>query len=196
MTDPEGVGWSVQLRSSGRVCVDVSRVRSAVYLIVALWLPGVVAVMLAAPGWTLPVLGVLLSPLALALPFRFARQLLRVGSWRSPHVVVDDDGVSVPHDHLQAPWTQLHGAIGYTANHNRWVALVTTREWYDAWLAGRPWPRRLLRPGWRRADHANVRLPANLTVDHELFAAWLTYEARARMVTDLERRRFEQGGSS
>ena len=46
-TDPQVVAWHVELRSSGRVCVDVSRGRSLVYLLVALLMTAVAGGLLA-----------------------------------------------------------------------------------------------------------------------------------------------------
>ncbi|MFC6043045.1 hypothetical protein [Nocardioides hankookensis] len=184
-TDPQGVAWSVELRSSGRVCADVRRGRSLVYVVVAVWL-GLIAVgLLAFTGLGGRVVGALLLLLAVPMLVMTVKQVARVGSWRSPQVVVDADGITVRHGYLRVPWSELGGAFGYTANHNRWVALVLSVECYEAWRARRPWLVRVLARRWRRRRHGTVNLPPNLGVDNVAFAGWLTHEARDRRLSQL-----------
>jgi hypothetical protein len=180
-TDPQGVAWSVELRSSGRVVADVRRGRSLAYAFVAVFL-GVVAVgTLVVAGLAGRLFGGLLLALAVGMLVSSVQSLLRVGSWRSPQVLVDAEGVTVRHGYLHVPWADLHGAIGYTSNHNRWVALVVSPERYDAWLAARPVLVRALGRRSRRRRYGNVLLPPNLDVDTEVFAAWLTQETQDRL---------------
>ena len=179
-TDPQGVAWSVELRSSGRVCADVRRGRASAYAALcaffsAVWLAG----LFVGDGWGRAGWGVLLVLTALMTAL-FVRQALRLGSWRSPQVVVDAEGLTLRHGMMRVPWPHLCGAVAYTANHNRWVDVVTTDELYDAWLADRPAVQRLLARRWRNGP-GRVQLPPNLDVDTEAFAAWLTHEAADRM---------------
>jgi len=113
------------------------------------------------------------------------KQLFRVGSWASPVVVVDRDGITARQGYLQVPWSDLYGAFAYTASHNRWVALVIEPAFYDRWVAARPLLVRVLSRRPRRRRHGTLNLPPNLAVDAETFAAWITAETRARMLAQL-----------
>ncbi|MFC7496931.1 MULTISPECIES: hypothetical protein [unclassified Nocardioides] len=187
-TDPQAVAWSLELRSSGRVCVDVRRGRSLLYLVVAVWMDLIAVGLLVFTDVAGRVVGGLLLALGLAMFTMSFMQLFRVGSWRSPHVAVDADGIDVRRGWLRVPWSELGGAVAYTANHNRWVTIGLSAECYHAWLAQRSWPVRLL--GRRsRQRHGAVNLPPNLAVDNVEFARWLTDEAVGRLQAELERLR-------
>jgi hypothetical protein len=181
-TDPRGVAWSVELRSSSRVCVDVRRGRSVAYAVVAVYmgLIGFGALVLTGLGGRL--FGALLLVIAVPMLAQTIQQVLRVGRWRSPQVLVDAEGVTVRHGVIHVPWADLYGAVGYEANLNRWIALVVSPERYDAWVASRSWAVRVLGRRWRRRPYGNVLLPPNLAVDHHAFAAWLTSETQDRML--------------
>jgi len=181
--DPQGVAWSVELRSSGRVCADIRRGRTALYgamfllcdaLSVWLLVSGDLRARLVAAG--------LLAVLGPGLLWA-ARVVLRVGPWRAPHVLVDAHGVTVRRHDLHVPWADLDGAVGYTANHNRWVTLVVADDRYDAWLASRSWLVRVLGHRRRRRRHGCINLPPNLDVDNVAFGAWLTNETQDRLRT-------------
>jgi hypothetical protein len=184
-TDPQGVAWSVELRSSGRVCVDVKRSRCWLYLVTGLYMALIsVACLVLADGVGIRVVGALLLLVSVPLVVMAVQQVLRLGSWSSPVVVVDADGITVRHGVLRVPWRELSGAIAYTANHNRWVAVVVSDEFYDAWVTSRSWVVRLV--GRRRRDRAGtINLPPNLAVDTEAFAAWLTHETLDRLRAQL-----------
>jgi hypothetical protein len=187
-TGPQAVAWSVELRSSGQVCADVRRGRSRVYALAGGLMCAVAAGATVAAGTGGRIVAGALLLLGLAITTTSVQQVLRVGSWRSPQVVVDADGVTVRHGRLRVPWPELAGAIGYTLQHNRWVGLVPTDAWYDAWLAAQPWWVRLLNRPWRRRRGRWVNLPPNLDVDHLAFATWLTDETRQRMVSEQQSR--------
>ena len=190
-SDPRAVAWSVELRSTGRVCADVRRWRALVYLLVGLWMLAIAAGLLAFTGVAGRLFGAFLLVVTLGLVTVSVQQLLRIGSWRSPQVLVDEEGITVRHGWLRVPWSELYGASGYTMQFNRWVALVLTEECYEAWRAGRPRWVQLLSRRPRRWRHGTVQLPPNLGVDPEAFAAWLTHEARRRVLADIEARRSE-----
>ena len=184
-TDPQAVAWSVELRSSGRLCIDVGRGRAVLLVFGGLLLAGIGAISLTGTP-AVAVIGLLLLALGVPCVAWAVRMTLRVGSWRSPHVVVDADGVTVRHGYLHAPWTDLYGAFPYVASHNRWVALVLSPEFYDAWLAERPWPVRLLGRRGRRRRSGSVNLPPNLAVDHVALAHWLHHEICDRRLAELQ----------
>jgi hypothetical protein len=179
--DPQGVAWSVELRSSGRVCVDVSRGRSVLYALVGAWMALLGVGMLVFTGLGGRIFGALLLVIAVPMSLWSVQLVLRVGSWRSPQVVVDADGVTVRHGYLRVPWADLYGAVAYVSSHNKWVALVISPERYDAWVAARPWVVRVLGRRSRRRRYGNVLLPPNLDIDYEAFAAWLTEETQDRI---------------
>lgn len=193
--DPQGVAWSVELRSSGRVCADVRRWRAALGLLVSPLMLAMAVGLIAFTGVGGRIFGVLVLLLAVPLVVMTLQQLLRVGSWRSPQVVVDAEGVTVRRGWLRAPWPEIHGAVALTANHNHWVALVLSAECYDAWWAGRPRVLRLITRRARRRRHGMLQLPPNLSVDHEAFAAWLTHEAQERLRARVEAARRDLDGA-
>ncbi|GAW49574.1 MULTISPECIES: hypothetical protein [unclassified Nocardioides] len=184
-TDPQGVAWSVELRSSGRVAVDVKRWRSWLYAVVGLYMGMIsVACLLLADGVGIRVVGALLMLITVPLLVMSVQQVLRLGSWASPVVLVDAEGITVRHGVLRVPWGELSGAIAYSASHNRWIAIVVSDEFYDAWVGSRSWVVRLA--GRRRRDRpGTITLPPNLAVDTEAFAAWLTHEALDRLRAQL-----------
>lgn len=184
-TDPQAVAWSIELRSSGRVTADVGRGRAAAYLLVGLWMLVVAVSLLVLGGVGGRLFGGFLLAITLALLTTSTQQLVRAGSWRSPQVVVDAEGITVRHGWLRAPWSEVHGATASRVQHNRWVSLALSAECYEEWRAGRRWPLRLLgrRP---RRRHAVLRLPPNLAVDHEAFAAWITHECEDRLRARIE----------
>ncbi len=176
--------WSAELRRSGRVCVDVSRVRSVLDVVTGagMTLIGVVAVVYGSTGWR--VVAAVFLALALWLLVWSLMIALRLGSWRSPQVVVDAAGLTVRHGYLHVPWADLVGATASTTRYrgvpvNRWVAVAIAADRYDTWLRARPPVVRLL--GRRRGRRAGtLNLPANLRVDAEAFAAWLVDEIAER----------------
>lgn len=186
--DPQGVAWSVELRSSGQVCADVRRGRALAYVFVALFVSLVAAGLLVVGSVVARSVGAGVLALMLMLLKTSVQQLLRIGSWRSPQVRVDDAGITVRHGSLVVPWSALYGAHAFTAGHNRWVALVTDPDWYDQWLSGRPWWLRAIGRRWRRRSWAALNLPPNLEIDTHAFAAWLTLEAQDRITAGAARR--------
>jgi hypothetical protein len=188
-TDPQAVAWNVELRSSGQVCVDVGRGRSAGYGLIGLLLGVIGGGLLAYGGIAAPVMGAILLVIAVPMVIWSVQLCLRVGAWRSPQVLVDAEGITVRHGYLRVPWADLYGAHAFTANHNRWVMLGLSPECYDAWVRSRSPLMRLLarRPGRRRIGM--LQLPPNLAVDTEAFAAWLTDEVRTRQHAELEQAR-------
>lgn len=190
-SDPQAVAWSVELRSSGRVCADVSRGRSLLYVAVGVLMTAMGVGLLVFGGVSGAVFGAILLVIAVPMVVMSTRQCLRVGSWRSPQVLLDADGLTVRHGYLRLPWSELYGAFAYTATHNRWITLTTSPESYDAWLRSRSPVLRLLGRRWRRRRWGSVNLPPNLAVDTVAFAAWLTDEARTRQLAEIERLRHE-----
>ncbi len=188
-TDPQGVAWSVELRSSGRVCVDVSRGRSFAYLLVGLVFAALAGGLLATGRVSGVVGGALLAVIGVPLVVVTVQQCLCIGSWRSPQVVIDADGVTVRHGYLRIGWADLYGAHAYTQKHNRWVTLTMSPEAYDAWLRSRSLVLRLVARRARRRRWGNLNLPPNLAVDTVAFAAWLNDEVRTRQDAEIERSR-------
>ena len=185
-TDPQGVAWSVELRGSGRVCLDIRRWRTWAYVFVAGYMTLIalgLLILVRGVGGILVGAGLLL--LAVPMTVSTLRQGLRLGSWASPVVVVDAAGVTARHGVLSVPWDELCGAIAYSASHNRWIALVVTDEFYDRWFASLSWPMRILGRGGRRRAGTTINLPPNLAVDTDAFAAWLTEEIFDRLRAQL-----------
>ncbi|GAA4692749.1 hypothetical protein [Nocardioides conyzicola] len=188
-TDPQAVAWNVELRSSGRVCVDVSRGRSVVYLVVGVAMTALAAGLLVSGGVSGIVCGALLALVAVPMLVLTVQQVLRVGSWRSPQVLVDAEGLTVRHGFMRIAWADLYGATAYTLKYNRWVALTMSPDSYDAWVRSRSPFMRLLARRPRRRRFGILQLPPNLAVDTRAFATWLNDEVRARQYAELERAR-------
>lgn len=195
-TDPQAVAWSVELRSTGRVCVDVSRGRSFVNLLVGLLIAGIAGGMLATGRVAGMLLGAFLAVVAVPMLVVCVQQVLRVGSWRSPQVLVDADGLTVRHGFLRVAWTDLYGAHAYTLKYNRWVALTISPDSYDAWVRSRSLPLRLIARRPRRRRWGGLNLPPNLDVDTEAFAAWLTDEVGTRQYAEVQRRAAQDLGQA
>jgi len=124
------------------------------------------------------------------------QQVLRVGSWRSPQVLVDADGLTVRHGFLRVAWADLYGAHAYTLRYNRWVALTMSPDSYDAWVRSRSLPLRLIARRPRRRRWGGLHLPPNLGVDTVAFAAWLDDEIRTRQYAELGRRAAQDLGQA
>ena len=179
-TDPQAVAWHVELRSSGRVGIDVRRGRAAFYALFAWLLNAMWVFLLVVGGTPQRVVALLLLLVMVPVGIQSVRQALRVGRWASPVVVVDADGVALRHAGLRVPWPDVYGAVAYTLQRNRMVSLVVSDEFYDAWISSRGPVLRLLGRRWR-SSAGQLNLPANLDVDTEAFAGWLTHEAQVRL---------------
>lgn len=182
-TDPQGVAWQVMLYSSGRVELDARRGRLVVYLLTGLVFSAVgVAGTVTATG-----IGGRVFCAVLVLVFApgvvlFTAQLVGLGSWRSPLVVVDASGITVRHGKLHVPWTAIRAAVPYVQRYNQFVLLVVDEEFYRSWRSSVGWWLRALTVLERRMMRGacTLGLPPNLDVDVRLFTAWLTDEARTR----------------
>lgn len=189
-SDPQAVSWSVELRSSGSVRVDVRRWRSWLHGVIAVYMGLIsVAILLLGDGVGIRVVGVLLALITVPLLVMAVQQILRLGSWAPPVVVVDADGLTVRHGYLHVPWSDLTGVTAYTANRNSWVSVGMSEQCYDAWLARRSWVLRVLARRPRRRTYGVVNLPPNLAVDAEAFARWLTDEATERRLAEIRQLR-------
>lgn len=182
-TDPQAVAWSVELRSSGRVELDARRGRLVAYLLISLvFVAGSVAGLVVSDstgGRVVSGLGVLVFAPGLCL---FTAQLLGLGSWRSPLVVVDASGITVRHGKLHVPWTAIRTAVPYVQRTNQFVLLFVDEEFYDSWRSGVSWWLRALTVLERRLMRGTctLGLPPNLNADVTVLTAWLTDEALTR----------------
>jgi hypothetical protein len=182
-TDPQGVAWSIELRSSGRVALDARRGRLVLYLLTSLAFTAVcVAVLATSTG----VGGRVLSALGVALfgpgVWLFTAQLVGLGSWRSPLVLVDATGITVRHGRLHVPWEAIVLVVPYVQRFNEFLLLVVDEEFHRSWRSGVGWWLRALTVLERRIMRGarTIGLPPNLDADVHVLAAWLTDEAVTR----------------
>ena len=187
--EEQRAAWQAALRGPGRVVADVGRLRGTTYAVAAVLLGAIGAGLLVVEGTAGRAVGALLVLLAVPMLAWGVRIALRLGSWRSPHVVVDADGITVRHGRVRVPWAELRAATATVTRHNRWVTLSVTPDCYARWVAGRP--RALRWMAWRHPRNPALVLPPDLRVDPWAFAGWLSAEVHERQLGEVARLRAE-----